>query len=392
VSVPSPDSRRLRRPGIAASLKPVTLAVSLACAVPEDQQAQSSGEWRTDFTHHTVPLEEIVSGGPPKDGIPAIDRPRFETVRSADRWLEDREPVIVVEHGGSARAYPLQILIWHEIVNDRLGDLPLAVTYCPLCNTAIVFDRRHEGRVLDFGTTGRLRHSDLVMYDRQTESWWQQATGEAIVGTLAGDTLRWLDAQTLSWAEFKEAHPDGEVLSRETGFSRPYGTNPYAGYDAPDRSPLPGFFRGKQDARLPAMERVVAVRVGSETVAYPFSRMREARVVNDIVGGRPLAVFWAPGTASALDRSRIASGRDVGASGVFDRRVGCPSKTGECRTLTFEYASDGAFRDRETRSTWTLRGRAVSGVLRGSRLTAVPAGDYFWFAWAVFRPETRIWR
>src|SRR5919109_2747920 len=264
-------------------LKLVTLSLSLACA-PADQMAQAAGEWRTDFSRHTVPLDEIVPGGPPKDGIPAIDTPKFETVRSADRWLEKRDPVIVVEHSETIRAYPLQILIGHEIVNDRIGDLPLAVTYCPLCNTAIVFDRRHDGRVLDFGTTGRLRHSDLVMYDRQTESWWQQATGEAIVGTLAGDTLVSVEAQTVSFAEFKAAHSDGEVLSRETGFSRPYGTNPYAGYDAPGGSPLPGFFRGRRDDRLPAMERVIAVRVGSETVAYPFSRMREARVVNDAVG------------------------------------------------------------------------------------------------------------
>jgi hypothetical protein len=364
----------------------VALALLVACATPSDQLAQSAGgEWRTDFARHTVRLEEIVPGGPPKDGIPAIDRPRFESLRSANRWLEEREPVIVVEQAGKTRAYPLQILIWHEIVNDRIGDLPVAVTFCPLCNTAIVFDRRVGGRVLDFGTTGRLRYSDLVMYDRQTESWWQQATGEAIVGTLAGDTLRWLDAQTVSWAEFKRAHPNGEVLSRQTGFDRPYGTNPYAGYDAPSASPLPGFFRGKADNRLPAMERVVAVRVGSEAVAYPFSRLREVRVVNDVVGGRPLVILWAPGTASALDQSRIAAGRDVGATGVFDREVAG-------RTLTFEAGPEGTFRDRETARTWNLRGQAVSGTLRTTRLTAVPSGDYFWFAWAVFRPETRVWR
>lgn len=363
----------------------IPLLSLLACAAPSEQSAQAVGDWRTDFSRHIVPLEEIVAGGPPKDGIPAIDRPRFERVSSADRWLEDREPVIVVEHGGTARAYPLQILIWHEIVNDRVGDLPVAVTYCPLCNTALVFDRRHDGRVLDFGTTGRLRHSDLVMYDRQTESWWQQATGQAIVGALAGDTLRWLEAQTVSWAEFKTTHTNGQVLSRETGFSRPYGTNPYTGYDAPGGSPLPGFFHGKRDNRLAALERVVAVRVGSETVAYPFSRMRGVRVVNDVVGGRPLVVFWTPGMASALDQSRIASGRDVGASGVFDRRAGG-------RTLTFEPGPGSTFRDRETGSAWDLRGRAVSGPLRGARLTVVPSGDYFWFAWAAFRPETRVWR
>ena len=375
---------------IVNALRKLGAVTVLACAAPSDKQAQQS-EWRTDFSRHTVPLGEIVPGGPPKDGIPAIDRPNFETVRRADRWLQDREPVIVVEHGGTARAYPLQILIWHEIVNDRIGDLPIAVTYCPLCNTAIVFDRRHGDRVLDFGITGRLRHSDLVMYDRQTESWWQQATGEAIVGAFAGDTLRWLHAQMVSWAEYKAAHANGQVLSRETGVSRPYGTNPYAGYDAPQGSPLPGFFSGKGDNRLPAMERVVAVRMGSETVAYPFSRMREVRVVNDVVGGRSLVVLWSPGMASALDDASVASGRDVGASGVFDRRL-CTSGLERCRTLTFETGPGGLFRDQETGSSWNLLGRAVAGPLRGSRLDALPFGDYFWFAWAVFRPETRVWR
>lgn len=357
----------------------------LACTTQSESSAQQGGEWRTDFSRHTVPLDEIVSGGPPKDGIPALDRPRFETVRSADKWLAEREPVMVVEHEAIVRAYPLQILVWHEIVNDQLGDLPVAVTFCPLCNTALVFDRRHAGRVLDFGTTGRLRHSDLVMYDRQTESWWQQATGQAIVGALAGDSLRWVESQTLSWGEFKRSYPRGGVLSRETGFSRPYGRNPYVGYDAPDGSPLAGFFSGRRDDRLPAMERVVAVRVGGEAVAYPFSRLRTTRVVNDAVNGHPLVVFWAPGTASALDRSSVAAGRDVGSSGVFDRRV-------NGRTLTFEPAADATFRDRETRSTWNLRGLATDGPLRGTRLAARPSGDYFWFAWAVFRPETRIWR
>jgi len=223
------------------------------------------------------------------------------------------------------------------------------------------------------------------MYDRQTESWWQQATGQAIVGALAGDTLRWVEAQTVSWAEFKRSYPRGDVLSRETGFSRPYGKNPYVGYDAPDGSPLARFFSGRRDDRLPAMERVVAIRIGGEAAAYPFSRLRTTRVVNDAVSGRPLVVFWAPGTASALDQSSVAAGRDIGSSGVFDRRA-------NGRTLTFEPGADATFRDRETRSTWNLRGLATAGPLRGARLAAVPSGDYFWFAWAVFRPETRVWR
>ncbi|MEX2180220.1 MAG: DUF3179 domain-containing protein, partial [Gemmatimonadaceae bacterium] len=314
--------------------------IAVSCAAPNEQEAQTSGEWRTDFTRHTVPLEEIVQGGPPKDGIPAIDQPAFEDVRRANRWLNDREPVIVVEHGGIARAYPYQILVWHEIVNDRIGDMPIAVTFCPLCNIALVFDRRHAGRVLDFGTTGRLRHSDLVMYDRQTESWWQQATGRAIVGTLAGDSLRTIESQTVSWRDFKSAHMDGEVLSRP-GSGRPYGRNPYAGYDAPTGRPLPGFFTGRSDDRLPAMERVATVRIGTKAVAYPFSRLRTVYVVNDEIGGTDVVVFWTPGTASALDRAAIAEGRDVGATGVFAREL-------EGRRLTFESAGAGAFRDRQT--------------------------------------------
>ncbi|MGQ0561618.1 MAG: DUF3179 domain-containing protein [Gemmatimonadota bacterium] len=360
-------------------------ALLLAALLANPATAQLRGEWRTDFARHTVPLEEIVSGGPPKDGIPAIDRPRFESVAAARKWLPDREPVIVVEYGGEGRAYPYRILMWHEIVNDRIGDLPVAVTYCPLCNTALVFDRRVGTRVLDFGTTGRLRHSDLVMYDRQTESWWQQATGEAIVGALSGSELKPLPSQTISWAEFRRVFPKGQVLSQRTGFDRPYGKNPYPGYDDARGGPIAGFFRGRRDDRLPAMERVAAVVLGAESVAYPFSRLREPRVVNDRIGGRNLLIVWAPGTASALDRSEIAQGRDVGASGVFARDV-------NGRVLEFTPAGDGVFRDRQTGSRWNLLGRAVAGPLRGKQLERVPHGDYFWFAWAAFRPHTRLWR
>lgn len=350
----------------------------------QDRQRTAGGEWRTDFSKHTVPLDEIVSGGPPKDGIPAIDEPTFVSPTEADRWLEDREPVIVVEHEREARAYPYQILIWHEIVNDEVGGLPLVITYCPLCNTALVFQRNHNGRVLDFGTTGRLRHSDLVMYDRQTESWWQQATGEGIVGALAGEVLETYPAQTTSWRDFKATHPDGRVLSRATGYDRPYGKNPYTGYDR-GKGPLRGLFGRKVDDRLPAMERVVAVNLGDASVAYPFERLEEVRVVGDEVGGSPLVVFWAPGTASALDAGSIAAGRDVGSTGVFSRRIGG-------RTLAFERGDDDRFMDRQTGSAWNVLGHAVAGPLRGSRLEPIAHGDYFWFAWAAFRPGTDIRR
>ncbi len=346
-------------------------------------QAQRAEGWQTDVSRHTVPLEEIVSGGPPKDGIPALDNPRLTSVAEADTWLSDRDPVVLLEEGGEARAYPLQILIWHEIVNDVVHGRPLAITFCPLCNTALAFDRRLDGAILDFGTTGRLRHSDLVMYDRQTESWWQQATGEAIVGVHAGRRLEFVSAPLVSWETFRSTHPSGLVLSRRTGHDRPYGENPYTRYDDAGGSPIASFFRGRRDDRLPAMARVVAVTLGGEDVAYAFTMLRQRPAINDEVGNTPIAVFWKPGTASALDRSRISEGRDVGSTGVFDRRlVG--------RLLSFDAKSDGRFRDRVTGSEFDLLGRAISGPLRGARLRPVPHGNHFWFAWVVFKPSTRV--
>jgi hypothetical protein len=359
------------------------LALAAALLLPGGVHAQRLAGWKTDFSRHTVPLEEIVSGGPPRDGIPAIDRPQFVSVDEANDWLSPREPVVLVTEGDEARAYPLQILIWHEIVNDVVGGLPVAVTYCPLCNTALAFERQLNGKLLDFGTTGRLRHSDLVMYDRQTESWWQQATGEGIVGQLAGRKLEPVSAPLVSWKTFKSSHPNGLVLSRETGHDRPYGENPYSRYDDPNGSPIADFFRGRRDPRLPAMERVVAVSIGGKDVAYSFRALREHHAINDIVGRVPIAVFWMPGTASALDKARISQGRDVGSTGVFDRRL-------DDRVLEFEASGEGRFRDKLTGSEFDLLGRAISGPLGSKTLKPIPHGNHFWFAWGVFKPDTRI--
>ena len=371
---------------------PIALALSLAWGVavcdaqtPRDTAvARIAGAepWRTDFSKRSVPLSEIVSGGPPRDGIPAIDRPRFESVREANRWLEDRDPVMIVEHGSEVKAYPLAILIWHEIVNDMVGGLPVSVTFCPLCNTALVFDRNVGRRVLDFGTTGRLRHSDLVMYDRQTETWWQQATGDGIFGELTGTKLRFVPQTTLAWKTARTTYPRMRVLSRETGHQRDYGRNPYVGYDDRSTTPIRDFFRRDTDPRLRVMERVVAVELGDGWAAS-FESLSKERVANALVAGVPLTVFWQQGVASALDRADISQGRDVGQTAVFDRRV-------DGRILTFGAAGAG-FQDRETRSRWDMAGRAVSGPLRGERLRAIPHGNHFWFAWVVFRPDTALW-
>jgi hypothetical protein len=338
--------------------------------------------WKTDFTKHSVPLSEIHSGGPPRDGIPPLDHPKFVSTTEATSWLKGVEPVIFLDVGGDRRAYPLQIMIWHEIVNDQVGGAPVTVTFCPLCNSAIVFDRRAGGRVLDFGTSGNLRNSDLVMWDRQTESWWQQATATAIVGELTGTTLRFLPASIVSFDSFRLSHPDARVLSRDTGFNRTYGENPYPGYD--DVKSPPFLFAGTVDGRLAPKERVVTVNIGDDFAAYPYLILQKRGVVADTVGGTAIVVFYGRGTVSALDGSNIPDSQDVGATGVFESTL-------DGRALTFRPDRDG-FKDLQTGSHWNLLGEASSGSLLGRRLEPVVHGDYFWFAWAAFRPQTRIFR
>jgi hypothetical protein len=339
-------------------------------------------DWRTDFSIRSVEWSEILSGGPPKDGIPAIDDPQFESIAAAAEWLTDRDPVIFFAHNGVERAYPLSILIWHEIVNDVVGDKPVAVTFCPLCNASIVFDRVFEGEILDFGTTGRLRNSDLIMYDRLTETWWQQFTGEAIIGEWTGGQLRFLPSQVISFADFVAEHPNGEVLARPSGRSaRSYGRNPYVGYDS---TAQPFLFTGEIDDRLPAVERVVGLTTPTTALAYPWTTVAAAQVVEDEFDGAPIVIFHKEGRASALDTSTIADGRDIGTVGVFDRRL-------DGRTLTFTAAGDGLFTDAETGSTWNILGEAVDGPRAGAMLTPVLHFDHFWFAWAAFFPETDVY-
>ncbi len=329
-----------------------------------------------------MPYSEIRSGGPARDGIPPIDRPVFTIFEFADNWIDDLEPVIAFDLNGESKAYPLQILIWHEIVNDVVGGVPVAVTFCPLCNSAIVFDRRLDGVTYDFGTSGKLRHSDLVMWDRQTESWWQQFTGEGIVGELAGKKLKFLATSLVSYSDYKAANPEGRVLSRETGYVRNYGQNPYAGYDRIDNSPF--LFSGDTDGRLLPMERIAAATVGDVDVAFPFSVLEAERVVNYAVNGQDVAVFFDPDTVSALDSSSIGDSRSVGATGVFD-----PNLDG--RKLTFAIDGDGIV-DEETRSVWNIFGTATEGPLVGSQLESIVHANHFWFSWAAFKPDTLIYR
>ena len=278
---------------------------------------------KTDFSKHSVAFEEIMSGGPPKDGIPSIDDPKFVPLAEA-KDLAATEPVVSFRIGDDARAYPLRILIWHEIVNDTVGGVPVSVTYCPLCNSAIVFDRRIDGRVLDFGTTGKLRNSDLVMYDRQTESWWQQFTGTGIVGEFDGRILKFLPSRVESFARFTERHASGRVLVPNNPRMRPYGANPYQGYDSAAR---PFLYRGDFPEGIAPMAYVV--KVGKE--AWPLDLIRKQ---GELIAG-DIRLRWVAGQNSALDSGVIAEGRDIG-NLIVERRDGDKWKD-EVHDLTFAF-------------------------------------------------------
>jgi hypothetical protein len=346
--------------------------------------------WNTNWERHAVEYQEFLSGGPPRDGIRSIDDPAFIPIEDASVWLAGNEPVIALEINGDARAYPLQILIWHEIVNDVVGEVPVIVTFCPLCNSALVFDRRLNGETYEFGTSGLLRNSDLVMYDRTTESLWQQFTGEGIVGDLVGQQLTFLASSLVSFADFRDAFPEGMVQSQATGFDRAYGINPYAGYDTYD-SPLSqggniALLKQEEDRRLPAAERVVTVSsadVGVD-VAYPLSILSELVVINDQLGDQDIAVFFSEGTSSALGAELIAIGEDVGATGVFDPNL-------DEQKLTFSQI-EGVIVDDQTSSIWNVLGQAIEGPLVGKSLEPIVHGDHFWFSWAAFKPDTVIYQ
>ena len=353
-------------------------------------RARNQG-WLTDFTKIDEDLDvgDIFSGGVPRDGIPSIDNPRFAPVSDAPTYLRDEEPVVFVVIDGAARAYPLSILTWHEIVNDELAGQPITVTFCPLCNTAIAFPRTFEGEVLDFGVSGNLIFSNLIMYDRQTQSWWVQATGKGIAGTHAGKQLEFVPATIASWSNFTAQFPDGDVLRRPTSgdrhpvtgrpIARNYDRPPYTGYDSIDSSPF--LFDGPFDGRLRPMDRVAAISLNDVDIAYPFAFLAENSVINDAIGGIPVVTFFDNGTESAF-QSRSGDFAKSGSTTIFER-------TADGRALTFT-AANGVIKDDETGSIWTKFGIATDGELAGTELKAVVHQAHFWFSWAAFSPDTEV--
>ncbi|MEM9609552.1 MAG: DUF3179 domain-containing protein [Actinomycetota bacterium] len=350
--------------------------------VPPGIVGEATAPWETDWSMRTINLNELALGIQtldPRDRIPPIDEPIYESLEDAADWLTDPSPGALVEVDGIRRFYPLAILTQHEIVNDEFGEVPVSVTYCPLCNTAIAFDRRVDGEVLRFGVSGLLRNSDLVMWDDASTSLWQQATGEGIVGRFAGTQLEFISTAITSYGDVLSSFPDTEVLSRDTGFDRSYGTNPYVGYSSND-APFAGFFEGEIDDRLPALERVVGITIPDGELGVPFSTLAEVGVVNTTIGSTPTVVLWASGAADALDTAAIDLADDVGTGVALS-----PVVDGE--TLTFAANGDGTFTDAETGTTWDVLGIAQSGELAGERLEPLTHRNDFWFSWQAFFPD-----
>lgn len=342
-------------------------------------------EWKTDIANKSVPLNEFTVLLK-RDGIPPIDNPKFWNKELGDKVFFKHEPVIAVAINGKAKAYPLSILTWHEIVNDRIGGVPISATYCPLCNAAIVFDRKlnFKGKeyLLDFGVSGMLRKSDMVMWDRQTETWWQQFMGEGLVGELKGAQLNVLPSMLISYEEFFRSYPDGSVLSTETGHNKEYGKNPYVNYDDLSNE-KPRFFKEGVDPRLPAMERVININVKGIDRIYPLSVIQKKRVINDNPHNEPIVLFYQKGTVSVMDKNDIKSSKDIGAVTVFVPIV-------KNKRLTF-MPGDKGFIDKETNSVWNITGRCIEGKYKGEQLEPVVHGNHFAFAWFAFKPDCEVY-
>jgi hypothetical protein len=359
----------------------ITFFVSFAYETVDDRNSQfkyKTLSWNTNWNKHTIDYEELLSGGPKRDGIPPIDKPKFIKVNEAKKWIGDKEPVIFVKVNDKVKIYPIQVLMWHEIVNDTLDNKKISVTFCPLCNSAIVFNRVLNDIEYDFGTSGLLRNSDLVMYDRQTESLWQQFTGEGIVGEMVEKQLKFLPSSLIGFKEVYENYPNAQVLSKNTGYNRDYGRNPYSGYD--DINQTPFLFRQESDSRLKPMQKVLTLSLNGVDKAYTYDALQKTKVYNDIKLG--LVLFHKKGTNAALDRSQIRYSKDDGAYTVY-------SNTLDGKKLDFFY-DKGKFIDRSTNSVWNIFGIAISGKLKGKELKPIIHADHFWFSWAVFKPKTLI--
>ena len=310
-----------------------------------------------DGTKYLLNPKKILSGGPPKDGIPSIDNPKFETAEEADKWLKDDDLILGLNYNGAIKAYPHRILNWHEIVNDVAGGEKVLITYCPLCRTGIAFKPIVNDQEIEFGTSGKLYNSELIMYDRLTDRYWPQSFGMAVVGPSTGKILEKVALDTVRWKDWKKVHPDTEVLSRTTGFIRDYNRNPYGGIQKSDRVSFP---LSNEDSRLKPKVIVYGAEFDGIAKAYAEDDVKQVKVINDAVSGIPIVVVWDP---------------DLNVVKIFERTL-----NGE--KLTFELSNNKIIDNKNNE--WTVQEMA-------DKLEIVDTFGHFWFSWAAFFPETELY-
>ena len=341
----------------------VTITPTSSSVILSDIGVSELEVMETDGVKHLIPLDKIKGGGPPKDGIPSIDNPVFATV-SDSQFMSDSDTVIGLEINGQAKAYPLFILVWHEIVNDKVGGLPVSVTYCPLCYTNQVFERIIDGQEVEFGTSGKLYNSNLLMYDRLTESYWSQALGIAVKGELTGYQLDLVPFDVITWGDWKELHPDTLVLTTDTGHLRSYATDPYGNYYTEPRIMFPVEY---SDDRMHPKEIIIGFSINDIYKAYKQNDVESQIVINDSVGDTTIMLV-----SLYSENSR-----------AFERVI-----AGEI--LDFEY-TNGKLVDIQTNSEWNYDGLAISGQYEGKQLERLPIEPGFWFEWVAFHPQTLVY-
>lgn len=342
-------------------LRALVFLTAVIAALPAPAAAQSC----------LVPDNQIVSGGPGKDGIPALTTPQVVSAAEANRFLGPGNLVLGVTVNGEARAYPHNVLWWHEIVNDVLGGKPITVSYCPLTGSGMVYDPAIAGSTLSFGTSGLLFDNNLILYDRATDSLWSQMRVQAICGKLISTVPALLPVVQSTWQAWSSLHPETTVVSFNTGFNRNYNQYPYGTYDQLDNTQLL-FPESFIDPRRPMKELALGITHEGLARAYPYGGLGERAAINDEITGLPVLVVFDKAAQTALP---------------FDRRV-------QGRTLTFDPEGAGfpfRLRDRETRTLWDLTGLAVEGPLGGSRLAPLATYSAMWFAWAAFHRGTEIY-
>lgn len=344
--------------------------------------------WQTDTSKRTIELSDLTIAAP-KDELQALNYPKFITRNDRHNHFFEHEPVIVITQEGRAKAYPLSLLTPFELANDSFGGEELMITYCPMCNAAVVFNRRvnenGEAHLLNFGISGILMHNDMVMYDKNTESWWEQLMGTAVAGKLAGTTMEFMPSMLISVKDYFDRFPDGLIMSPE-GVKLVKSHHHRAFHHMEhDSSHLEStyYLPEKTDPRLPPLERVLDIHIDDHITIYPYHVLAKEQVLNQEFDGISFSIFYHGETVSVLDEDKLAKSKHVGSATAFRTKV-------DGQVLTFKKEGE-YFKDDQTGSIWDITGYCREGEKKGKQLWLMPHSNHFAFAYLAFFPESEIY-